>query len=132
MEETPDLEPGTLRAFGLLMPVGSTEQFHTEQQRIFFVVAPFPRVMRYLQRRLEITTGDIHPLGALVRNARLRTAPEGQILRLDVGVRDEGERTVVTLWNRTAVAVPPRSMNDGLRAAGFDPATGRPLPENNY
>jgi hypothetical protein len=127
-----ELEPGTLRAYGLLMPVGTVERLVTTNSKIFYVQAPMPRVMRYLQRRLEITTADIHPLGAMVRNARIRTAPGSTPLFVDVGVRDEGDRTVVTVWNRTALPAPNRSMSEGLRNAGFDPQTGRPLSSNNY
>lgn len=126
-----DLQPGTVRAFGLLMPVGTVERISTSDSRMFYVQAPMSRVMRYLQRRLEFVTAEIHPLGAMVRNARVRAAPAGERFILDVGVRDEGERTMVSIWNRTPVTVPPRSLDEGFRAAGFDPRTGRPLPENN-
>lgn len=130
--ESLELEPGTLRAFGVLMPVGTVERLAGTTSSIFYVQAPMPRVMRYLQQRLEITTADIHPLGAMIRGARVRSAPGSSALFVDVGVRDEGDRTVVTLWNRTALPGPARSTADGLRAAGFDPQTGRPLPENNH
>ncbi len=127
-----DLEPGTIRAYGLLMPVGTVERLVTDATKIYYVQAPMPRVMRYLQRRLEITTGDIHPLGAMIRNARVRTTPDGQSIFLDVGVRDEGDRTLVTLWDRTPVpAAQGRSLDDSLRAAGIDPQTRRPAGTNN-
>lgn len=132
ISEGSELEPGTLRAFGLVMPVGTVERLVTPSSKIFYVQAPMPKVMRYLQRRLEITHADIRPLGAMIRNARVKTAPGGTPVIVDVGVRDEGDRTLVTVWNRTVVPAPPRSMAEGLRAAGFDPRTGRPLPENNH
>jgi hypothetical protein len=127
-----ELEPGAARAFGLLMPAGAVERFVGDASRIYYVQAPMARVMRYLQRRLVITTAEIHPLGALVRNAQVRVAPGAQPLFVDVGVRDEGDRTMITVWNRTALPVPTRSLEEGMRAAGVDPQSGRPLPENNH
>jgi len=45
---------------------------------------------------------------------------------------DEGDRTLVTLWNRSQAPLPPRSADEGFRAAGFDPATRRPTGQNNF
>jgi hypothetical protein len=125
-----DLEPGNLRAFGLLMPVGTNEQFANDSTKIFYVQGSLTRVMRYLERRLDIPNAEIHPLGAMIRNAHVRTTPDGENRFVDVGLRDENDRTMVTVWNRSSLPVAPRTTAEGLRAAGFDPH-GRPLPQNN-
>ncbi|MEI8257175.1 MAG: hypothetical protein WCJ30_15995 [Deltaproteobacteria bacterium] len=127
-----ELIPGTIRAYGLLMPVGTTVAVEGERQRMFYVQAPMPAVMRYLQRRVDITTGEIHPLGAVIQNAHVRASTPGESFVVDLGVRDEGDRTLVTLWNRSQQPVPARSVDEGFRAAGFDPRTGRPTGSNNY
>ncbi len=127
-----ELLPGTIRAYGLLMPVGTTSLVEGERQRMFYVQAPMPAVMRYLQRRVDITTGEIHPLGAVIQNAHVHASTPGENFTVDLGVRDEGDRTLVTLWNRSQAPVPARSVDEGFRAAGFDPRTGRPIGTNNY
>jgi hypothetical protein len=127
-----DLEPGTLRTFGVVLPVGAVERLSTDASRVYEVEASVPRVMRYLERRIEVVQAEVHPLGAMVRGARVRAPANGQGFVVDVGVRADGDRTTITLWNRTPVPIPPRSIEDGLRAAGLDPRTGRPLPQNNY
>ena len=127
-----ELLPGTLRAFGVLMPVGTTEVLNTDNERMFYVQAPMAAVMRYLQARVEIVNGEIHPLGAFVRNAHVQQTNATENFTVDLGVRDEGDRTLVTLWNRSQAALPPRSTDEGFRAAGFDPATRRPTGQNNF
>ena len=125
-----ELLPGNARAFGLTLPVNTAVRFESDETRMYHVNAQMPRVMRYLQQRLEFATADIQPLGAMIRNAHLRE-PEGPTV-FDVGVRDEGDRTLVTLWSRTPVPQPQtRSMADALRAAGIDPRTGRTEPRFN-
>ncbi len=128
-----DLVPGSIRSYGVLMPLGT--QLHHEEpgMQMFYVSAPMNRVMRYMQRRLIITNGDIRPLGAFVRRARVRYSQPGQALFVDMGLRDEGDRTFVTVWNRPALAPPlPMSTADSLRRAGFDPDSGRPLIGNHH
>jgi hypothetical protein len=127
-----ELVPGTIRAFGVLMPVGTTEALATETERMFYVQAPMSAVMRYLQARIDIVNGEIHPLGAMIRNAHVRTNGPDENYVVDLGVRDENGRTLVTLWNRSQQALPPRSTDEGFRAAGFDPATRRPVGQNNF
>ncbi len=119
--------------FGLLLPIGT--QMHLEEvgMKMYYVPAPMNRVMRYLQRRLEVTNGDIHPLGAFIRRARVRFTPAGQALFVDVGLRDEGDRTFVTVWNRPALPiVMPLTSAESLVRAGFDPDSGRPLIGNHH
>lgn len=119
-----ELLPGSARAFGLTLPVNTAVRFESEETRMYHVNAQMPRVMRYLQQRLEFATADIQPLGAMIRNAHLRDTEAPTVF--DVGVRDEGDRTLVTVWNRTPVPQPqPRSIEDALRAAGIDPRTRR-------
>lgn len=132
-EEDPNrLLPGSESAFGLRMPMRSDPRLQNAAMKTFMVEAPMPRVMQYLQERLRIHTANIHPLAAMIRNAQVLEADGGVVV--DVGVRDEGDRTVVTVWNRTP---PPentgitRTMEDALRGSGIDPRTGRPLPEFN-
>ncbi len=126
-----DLLPGEIVAFGLTMPIGTLPRFAGPESRIYYVDASMTRVMRYLQRRLVFSDGDIHPLGAILRGARVaETGPNAAIV-VDVGVRDEGERTLVTVWNRTPSAPPAATIEDGLRAAGVDPRTGQALPQYN-
>jgi hypothetical protein len=128
-----DLVPGSIRAFGLVMPIGTSEHLSDPSMKMFYVSAPMSRVMRYLQRRLTITDGDIRPLGALIRRARVKFTPPGQALFVDVGLRDEGDRTFVTLWNRPALPPgPPVGTGESLRMAGFDPDSGRPLIGNHH
>lgn len=128
-----DLVPGSIRAFGLVMPIGTSEHLADPSMKMFYVSAPMSRVMRYLQRRLTITDGDIRPLGALIRRARVKFTPPGQSLFVDVGLRDEGDRTFVTIWNRPALPPgPPVSTGESLRMAGFDPDSGRPLIGNHH
>jgi hypothetical protein len=85
------------------------------------------RVMRYLQTHLSFQNADIHPLGALLRNARPPNSATEFVV--DVGVRDEGDRTLVTVWNRTPMDARPMTLEQGVRAAGLDPHTGRALPQ---
>lgn len=119
-----DLLPGELVAFGLPLPTATIDRIASSELRMFYVPARMPRVMRYLERRLEFSIADIQPLGAMIRGARLREN-DGPIV-LDVGVRDEGDRTLVTLWNRTpVVGGPTRTLNEALQAAGYDPQTRR-------
>lgn len=126
------LLPGPESAFGLRMPMLSSPRLQNPSMKMFMVEAPMPRVMQYLQERLRIQTADIHPLAAMIRGAQVLEADVGLVV--DVGVRDEGDRTVVTVWNRTA---PPenvgatRTVEDALRGSGIDPRTGRALPEWN-
>lgn len=128
-----DLVPGSIRAFGIVMPIGTSEHLSEPAMKMFYVSAPMSRVMRYLQRRLTITDGDIRPLGALIRRARVKFTPQGQTLFVDVGLRDEGDRTFVTIWNRPALPPgPPVSTGESLRMAGFDPDSGRPLIGNHH
>ncbi len=119
-----ELLPGSARAFGLTLPVNTAVRYESEETRMYHINAQMPRVMRYLQQRLEFATADIQPLGAMIRNAHLREADGSSVF--DVGVRDEGDRTLVTVWNRTPVPQPQqRSLDDALRAAGIDPSTRR-------
>lgn len=128
-----DLAPGSIRAFGVVMPIGTSEHLSEPAMKMFYVSAPMNRVMRYLQRRLLITEGDIRPLGAMIRRARVKFTPPGQTLFVDVGVRDEGDRTFVTMWNRPALPPgPPIGTAESLRIAGFDPDSGRPLIGNHH
>jgi hypothetical protein len=127
-----ELLPGSIRAFGVLMPVGTTEVVAGESQKMFYVQAPMSAVMRYLQARIDIVSGEIHPLGAMIHSASVHTNGPGENFVVDVGVRDEGNRTLVTLWNHSQQALPARTTEDGLRAAGIDPRTGRPTGSNNF
>ncbi len=133
VEETVDpdeLLPGPTAAFGLSLPLSTQVRFESNETRMYYIPAEMPRVMRYLQQHLDYTTADIHPLGAMIRNARLREHDDSKIF--DVGVRDEGTRTLVTLWDRTPIPqVAPRSMDDALRAAGIDPTTRQTMPRYN-
>ncbi len=127
-----DLLPGALVAFGLPMPTVTQERLGTDDMKIFRVDAPMPRVMRYLEQRLEVHEADIHPLAAVIHRAIVRGVQSNLIV--DVGVRDEGDRTMVTVWNRTPPppsANAPRTLDEGLRAVGFDPATGQYAPAFN-
>lgn len=126
-----ELLPGPLSAYGLVMPLGAHFTLEGDGARMFHVDASMTQVMRYLQRRLSFHDADILPLGAMIRSARLADADGSVEVIVDVGVRDEGMRTFVTVWNRTPVQRPPQSMADGLRASGIDPTTGAPLPQNN-
>ena len=127
-----DLLPGALIAFGLPMPTVTQERFNSSDMKMFRVDAPMPRVMRYLEQRLEVHDADIHPLAAVIHRAIVRGVQSNLIV--DVGVRDEGDRTMVTVWNRTPPPPStnaPRSVDEGLRAVGFDPSTGQYAPEFN-
>jgi hypothetical protein len=126
------LLPGNESAFGLRMPMRSAPRMQSGSMKMFLVEAPMHRVMAYLQERLRIQTADIHPLAAMVRGAQVTEADVRLVV--DVGVRDEGDRTVVTVWNRSVAqgaAVQTRTLDEGLRNAGIDPRTGRALPEYN-
>jgi hypothetical protein len=126
------LLPGPDSAFGLRMPMRSAQRLQGPAMKMFMVEAPMPRVMAYLQERLRIQTADIHPLAAMVRNAQVLEADVGLVV--DVGVRDEGDRTLVTVWNRSATPEgvgTARTLDEGLRGVGIDPRTGRALPEFN-
>lgn len=126
------LLPGPETAFGLRMPVRASSRLQGPAMKMFVVDAPMPRVMQYLQERLRIQTANILPLAAMIRGAQVVEAEVGLVV--DVGVRDEGDRTLVTVWNRTPppeAAAVHRSLDEGLRAVGIDPRTGRPLPEFN-
>ncbi|MFO0602125.1 MAG: hypothetical protein U0324_03070 [Polyangiales bacterium] len=117
-----ELLPGSAVAYGLTLPASTIDRVSTDEVRMFYVPARMPQVMRYLQRRLEFSNGDIQPLGAMIRGARLRDSDAATVL--DVGVRDEGDKTLLTLWNRTpVVGAPSRTMDEALRAAGYDPQT---------
>jgi len=119
-----DLLPGSSVAFGLTLPASSINRVSTDETRMYYVPARMPQVMRYLQRRLDFGNADIQPLGAMIRGARLRESDAPTLL--DIGVRDEGDKTLLTLWNRTpVVGAPQRSLDDALRAAGYDPQTRR-------
>lgn len=126
------LLPGPESAFGLRMPMLSSPRLQNQTMKMFMVEAPMPRVMQYLQERLRIYTADIHPLAAMIRGAQVVEGDDGLVV--DVGVRDEGDRTVVTVWNRTP---PPqntgvtRTLDEALRGSGIDPRTGLPLPDWN-
>lgn len=125
-----DLLPGSISAFGLPMPTVAREHLASDGMKAFRIEASMPRVMRYLEQRLEMHDADIHPLAAMIHRAIVRGVQSNLIV--DVGVRDEGDRTLVTVWNRTpAPAAPPRSAEDSLRAVGIDPATGQFSPEYN-
>lgn len=125
-----ELLPGDAQAFGLPLPVNTAVRFEDTETRMYHVNAQMPRVMRYLQQRLEYATADIQPLGAMIRHARLRDNDASTVV--DVGVRDEGDRTLVTVWNRTPIPqTQPRSLDDALRAAGIDPQTHRLDPRYN-
>ncbi len=128
-----DLAPGDVRVFGLLLPLGTQQHLEEPGMKMFYVSAPMNRVMRYLQRRLEVTNGDIRPLGAFIRRARVRFTPPGQALFVDVGLRDEGDRTFLTVWNRPALPIAmPLTTAESLVRAGFDPDSGRPLIGNHH
>lgn len=119
-----ELLPGSTVAFGLTLPASSISRVSTDETRMYYVPARMPQVMRYLQRRLDFGNADIQPLGAMIRGARLHASDASTVL--DIGVRDEGDKTFLTLWNRTpVVGAPQRSVEDGLRAAGYDPQTRR-------
>jgi hypothetical protein len=127
-----DLLPGNLNAFGLPMPTVTQERLAVDDMKIFRVDAPMPRVMRYLEQRLEVHDADIHPLAAVIHRAIVRGVQSNLIV--DVGVRDEGDRTMVTVWNRTpppSANAAPTTPEQGLRAVGVDPATGQYAPEFN-
>jgi hypothetical protein len=127
-----DLLPGNLNAFGLPMPTVTQERLAADDMKIFRVDAPMPRVMRYLEQRLEMHDADIHPLAAVIHRAIVRGVQSNLIV--DVGVRDEGDRTMVTVWNRTpppSATATPVTPEQGLRAVGVDPATGQYAPELN-
>jgi hypothetical protein len=127
-----DLLPGPLNAFGLRMPMASTAGLSSSDMKMFRVEAPMPRVMRYLEHRLDVHNADIHPLAAVIHHATVRGTESNMVV--DVGVRDEGDRTLVTVWNRTSPPAPsgaPPGVADGLRAVGIDPATGQYAPELN-
>lgn len=124
-----ELLPGDQDAFGITMPIGTSVRFDGSDMKMFRVDAQMTRVMRYLEQRLEVSRADIHPLGAMLHHASLRDATQPSTV--DVGVRDEGDRTFVTIWNRTPATAPPQSLADGLRSAGIDPQTGRVLPAFN-
>lgn len=128
---TDDLLPGSLNAFGLPMPTVARERLSTDDMKMFRVDAPMSRVMRYLEQRLEVHETDIHPLAAVIHRAIVRGVQSNLVI--DVGVRDEGDRTLVTVWNRTPPAPParPPTLDEGLRAVGVDPATGQYAPEFN-
>ncbi len=136
VEEAPttsdDLLPGALSAFGLPMPTVTQERLNSSDMKMFRVNAPMPLVMRYLEQRLEVHDADIHPLAAVIHRAIVRGVQSNLIV--DVGVRDEGDRTMVTVWNRAppppSTSAPP-TLDDGLRAVGFDPSTGQYAPEFN-
>mgnify|MGYP003594898200 CR=1 FL=1 len=127
-----DLLPGRVDAYGLPLPIGATAQFDSTPTKMFRVDAQMPRVMRYLQQRLDFHDADIQPLGSMIRGARVRESAAGIVL--DVGVRDEGDRTFLTIWNRTPPPLPPAPVStaDSLRAAGIDPATGQTLSQYNH
>ena len=114
------------------MPTVTQERLGTDDMKMFRVDAPMPRVMRYLEQRLEVHDADIHPLAAVIHRAIVRGVRSNLVV--DVGVRDEGDRTLVTVWNRTpppsATATPP-TVDEGLRAVGVDPRTGQYAPEFN-
>ena len=127
-----DLLPGRLIAFGLPLPTVALERMAADDMKVYRVAAPMPRVMRYLEQHLEVHDADIHPLAAVIHRAIVRGVRVNLIV--DVGVRDEGDRTMVTVWNRTPPPTPDassRTLNDGLRAVGIDPATGQFAPEFN-
>ncbi len=119
-----ELLPGSLVAFGLTLPAFAINRVSTDETRMYYVPARMPQVMRYLQRRLDFSNANIQPLGAMIRGARLHDSEDPTLL--DVGVRDEGDKTLLTLWNRTPiVGAPQRSLDDALRSAGYDPQTRR-------
>ncbi|MDP3278298.1 MAG: hypothetical protein Q8Q09_24130 [Deltaproteobacteria bacterium] len=124
-----DLAPGSLRVYGLLLPVGTSEHLVGEGFKMFYISASMSRVMRYMQRNLVITTGDIRPLGAMIRQARVRFSDGPQVRLVDVGLRDEGDKTFVTIWERRARPEgPPVTTAESLRRVGIDPDSGRALP----
>ncbi len=125
-----ELLPGSTTAFGLALPVNTAVRFEGGETRMYHVAAQMPRVMRYLQQRLEFPTADIQPLGALIRHAHVRDNDAAVVI--DVGVRDEGDRTLVTVWNRTPIPQPQeRTMDEALTAAHIDPRTRRTEPRYN-
>ncbi len=131
VEAEPDeLLPGRATAFGLTLPAVASARFEGDETRMYHVSAQMPRVLRYLEQRLEFNAADIQPLGAMIRGARLREGNATSVL--DIGIRDEGDRTLVTVWNRTPVAVTrTRTGEESLRAAGYDPQTRRLDPLYN-
>jgi hypothetical protein len=125
-----ELLPGTSRAFGLTLPSNTAIAFENEGTKMYYVRAQMPRVMRYLQQHVSYVSSDIQPLGAFIRAAR-PTETETELV-VDIGVRDEGDRTLVTLWNRTPPPpAPSRSLEEGLRATGIDPVTHQFEPRYN-
>ncbi|MEZ4409469.1 MAG: hypothetical protein R3A52_23810 [Polyangiales bacterium] len=131
VESSPDdLMPGDKVAFGLVMPVQTTLRLDAHDLKMFRVMAPMSRVMRYFQQRLEMSQADIHPLAAMIREASVRDA--GVALVVDVGVRDEGDTTFVTVWNRSPSEAPQATARSLEEAMGVDPATGRVRPEFNH
>jgi hypothetical protein len=125
-----ELLPGTSHAFGLTLPSNTAIAFENEGTKMYYVRAQMPRVMRYLQQRVSYVSSDIQPLGAFIRAARPNEIETELIV--DIGVRDEGDRTLITLWNRTPPPpAPTRSLEEGLRATGIDPVTRRFEPRYN-
>lgn len=128
-----ELLPGADQAFGLPLPVATTVRHEGAGVKMLHVPASMPRVMRYLERRLVYQNAEIAALGSLLRGARVRDVQGA--LTLDVGVRDEGDHTLLTVWNRTPPPTPAATDNapvDSLRAGGIDRSTGQPLPQYNY
>lgn len=125
-----ELQPGSLIAFGLVLPSFAAARIEGDETHMYHVQAQMPRVLRYLQQRLDYTNADIQSFNAMIRSARLRDGDPGTVL--DIGIRDEGNRTLLTIWNRTpAPEAPSRSRDDQLRAAGYDPQTRRLDPRYN-
>lgn len=128
--DTDELQQGSLVAFGLALPALAMTRVEGDETRMYHVQAQMPRVLRYIQQRLDYTSADVQPLNAMIRSARLREGNSSTVL--DVGIRDEGDRTLLTVWNRTpAPETLPRSRDDQLRAAGYDPQTQRLDPRYN-
>ena len=124
-----DLLPGSILAFGLPMPQGSTVRFSSPALQVYHLPASMPRVMRYLERHLAVRSAEVMALGAMLRGARMREGSSTSLL--DVGVRDEGGVCTVTVWDRTPPPVPPMPPGgerspEVIRQQGIDPATGRP------
>ena len=98
-----ELLPGSSVAFGLTLPASTIQRVSTDEARMYYVPARMPQVMRYLQRRLDFSNANIQPLGAMIRGARLHESDAPTVL--DIGVRDEGDKTFLTLWNLSLIHI---------------------------
>ncbi|MBL8601860.1 MAG: hypothetical protein JNK72_08050 [Myxococcales bacterium] len=95
-----ELMVGPDQAFGLPVPLGASLRHESPAMKLYDVPASAPRVLRFLERRLTVRSAEVGALGSFLRGARLREG-EGRGV-FDVGVRDEGGHTQLSVWDRTA------------------------------